>query len=542
MADVQSDATDQMPAGPTSSALPAKPRLWLAAGLAVAISLHLASAAFHVLFGGLNVDEGFYGLAARNVTQGALPYRDFGYSQPPVLPFVNGAVMRLIGFGLVQQRSTNGLWGALALGLCAWLAARRTRPWVGLVLALAFSLWPPWMYFIHLGKAYALTSLAAAAAAWVFLQWPRAGRKHLVLSALAALGIGCRLASAPYFLVLWLAALADGGLPSAREALRAVAELVGLLAVVFLPLWLLAPESMSFWVFQFHASSLQHRDWYLGFTEIFLQAPACCIGLLGLASLTLATLRPWPRREAILAAAAVLALASNLLPSGAVAAYSVPFLLPLALAVVLLIADVARAWSFPRRAALVAVLLLLQLGTNPIANSSRWADSRGNAPSLCLPRAAPDYDLGLPERSARIRALVQQLLPPGQPLIGPNLIPALETNRPVPRNLSMGPFSVTRDLPAASAQRLHLATDREIAGYLEDPRVTLLSFADRLELNYGWSMPSFALPPEGLPPRWAPSVLREFVTVYKGGHDVLLARSEYLRSKGLAPEHGAPGK
>ena len=43
------------------------------------------------------------------------------------------------------RRGRKGLWGALALGLCAWLAARRTRPWVGLVLALSFSLWPPWM-------------------------------------------------------------------------------------------------------------------------------------------------------------------------------------------------------------------------------------------------------------------------------------------------------------------------------------------------------------------------------------------------------------
>jgi len=542
MADVQNDATHEISAGPAESAPQPKPRFWLAIGLGVALSLHLASAAFHVLFGALNVDEGFYGIAARAITQGQLPYRDFGYSQPPVLPFVNGAVMRLIGFGLVQQRSTNGLWGALALGLCAWLAARRTRPWVGVVLALSFSLWPPWMYFIHLGKAYAFTSLAAVAAAWVFLQWPRAGRKHLVLSGLAALGIGCRLASAPYFLVLWLAALCDGGLPSPREALRAVAALVGLVAVVFLPLWLLAPESMNFWVFQFHASSLQHRDWSLGFTEIFLQAPVCWIGLLGLASLTLATLRPWPRREAVLAAAAVLALAANLLPSGAVAEYSVPFLLPLALAVVLLIADVARAWSLPRRVAWVTVLLSIHLGANPIANSTRWADPRGNAASLGLPRAAPDYDFGLPERSARIRSLVEQLLAPGQPLIGPNLIPALETNRPVPRNLSMGPFSVTRDLSAASAQRLHLATDGEIAGYLQDPHVTLLSFADRLELNYGWSMPSFALPPGGVPPRWADIVVHEFVTFYKGGHHVLLARSDYLRSKGLAPEHGAPGK
>jgi hypothetical protein len=36
--------------------------------LAIVVSVHLASAAFHVLFGGLNVDEGFYGIAARNVT------------------------------------------------------------------------------------------------------------------------------------------------------------------------------------------------------------------------------------------------------------------------------------------------------------------------------------------------------------------------------------------------------------------------------------------------------------------------------------------
>jgi hypothetical protein len=180
---------------------------------------------------------------------------------------------------------------------------------------------------------------------------------------------------------------------------------------------------------------------------------------------------------------------------------------------------------------LVAVLLLLQLGANPLANASRQESPRSNALSFALPRAAPDYDFGLPQRSARIRSLVEQLLPPGQPLIGPNLIPALETNRPVPRNLSMGPFSVTRDLPAASAKRLHLATDREIAGYLEDPHVTLLSFADRLEMNYGWSMPSFALPPEGSPPRWAPVVLRDFVTVYKGGHYVLLARRDFLPTK-----------
>jgi hypothetical protein len=511
----------------------------LAAGLAVAFSVHLASAAFHILFGPLNPDEGFYGIAARAITQGALPYRDFGYSQPPVLPFVNGAVMRLIGFGLVQQRLANGLWGALALGLGAWLVARRTRPLLGLLVALAFSLWPPWMYFIHLGKSYALTSLAASAAAWVFLQWPRARRKHLVLSALAALGIGCRLASAPYFLALWLAVFWDGGRPSARQTILAVAELGGFLAVVFLPLWLVAPESMSFWVFQFHTLSLQHKGWRLGAIELLWLAPAGWIALL--LSVALARRRLWPRRETILAAAALLGLATNVLPGGALAEYGVPFLLPLALALILVVADFTRAWPLPHRAGLVAALLAIHLGANPISNLMHSASPRGNAQSLFLPLAVSDYDFGLPSRNAHIRAMVEQLLPPGQPLIGPNLIPALEANRPVPLDLAMGFFSVTRELPAARAHRLHLATDGEIAGYLADPRVTMLSFADRLEMNYGWSMPSFDVPAEGLPPRWAEVVIRDFVVVYKGGHYVFLARRDSLRASSVEPRHGVPG-
>jgi len=240
--------------------------------------------------------------------------------------------------------------------------------------------------------------------------------------------------------------------------------------------------------------------------------------------------------------AAVLALAANLLPSGAVAEYGVPYLLPLALAFILLAADFAGSCSLRCRAWLVAALVATHLGANPIGNIIGSETPRGNAPSLCLPLAVADYDFGLPRRNARIRALVEQLLPPGQPLIGPNLVPALETNRPVPRNLSMGPFSVTRELPATSAHRLHLATDSEMAGYLADPRVTLLSFADRPELNYGWTMPSFAVPPAGSSPDWADLVLRDFVTVYKGGHYVLLARRDFLRSKGIATEPAAPGR
>ncbi len=73
MADVQSDADDQTPAALSGSAQATRPRLWLAVGLAVALSAHLASAAFHVLFGALNVDEGFMGSRRVPSRRGSYP-------------------------------------------------------------------------------------------------------------------------------------------------------------------------------------------------------------------------------------------------------------------------------------------------------------------------------------------------------------------------------------------------------------------------------------------------------------------------------------
>ena len=53
------------------------------AGFAFAV---LAFAA--VWLGGLNQDEGWYLYAARLVGEGKLPYRDFFFTQGPVLPFI----------------------------------------------------------------------------------------------------------------------------------------------------------------------------------------------------------------------------------------------------------------------------------------------------------------------------------------------------------------------------------------------------------------------------------------------------------------------
>ena len=66
-----------------------------------------------VWMGGLNQDEGWYLYAANLVADGKLPYRDFFYTQGPLLPTVYSVFTPIWKvFGLLGARVFN-----LALGL-----------------------------------------------------------------------------------------------------------------------------------------------------------------------------------------------------------------------------------------------------------------------------------------------------------------------------------------------------------------------------------------------------------------------------------------
>ena len=83
------------------------------------------SAVWHVCYGDMNTDEGFYAVATRGVAHGKVPYRDFGFTQPPLVFYANSLPLRGIGFGLFAQRALNVLWAAIVLFIAArWLASR----------------------------------------------------------------------------------------------------------------------------------------------------------------------------------------------------------------------------------------------------------------------------------------------------------------------------------------------------------------------------------------------------------------------------------
>ena len=190
------------------------PRAWrwghLFLLLAVAGSW-LVLSLLNVWMGELNQDEGWYLYAARQITQGYWPYRDYAFTQPPLLPLVYSAVFPWIEhFGLLGGRMLTWVFSVVGLLSTVWLALRtgpRTvkRLTAGACLILvAVNLYQS--YFTTVVKTYALSGMFLSAG---LLALSLVGRRSGFRAATAA---GFLLACATATRISMGAALALGGL------------------------------------------------------------------------------------------------------------------------------------------------------------------------------------------------------------------------------------------------------------------------------------------------------------------------------------------
>jgi hypothetical protein len=125
----------------------------------------LASAA--VWFGGLNQDEGWYLYAANLVADGQMPYRDFFYTQAPLMPIVYSAFAWIWdAWGLLGARVFTlaiGLSGIVFLvALARRLASPERRTLVTLLAAILLCGNIYHLYFLAIPKTYALASFFVA--------------------------------------------------------------------------------------------------------------------------------------------------------------------------------------------------------------------------------------------------------------------------------------------------------------------------------------------------------------------------------------------
>lgn len=137
-------------------------KYWL---LSLLASIFLAVAA--VWLGGLNQDEGWYLYAANLVSEGKMLYRDFFYTQGPLMPLVYSPFKFIWNsFGLVGARVFTSFLGFLSIAVAVLTAAQllpdnRSRSAKLMVFVLlACNLYH--LYYLSIPKTYALASLFVA--------------------------------------------------------------------------------------------------------------------------------------------------------------------------------------------------------------------------------------------------------------------------------------------------------------------------------------------------------------------------------------------
>ena len=429
----------------------------------LAAALYGAVGLFMVLNGALNVDEGFYGLAARAGINGSLPYRDFSYTQMPLFPYVQGAVMKLIGFGFIEMRLASGLWAALTIAVgSVWLWRRFGRV-LGFGYAVLMVCGLQWMYFAHIGKTSAFSGFLLLTTVVVLLGKARFAQQILWISLLGVVCVGCRLTVAPFFVIVWTGLLLRNF--SARNLGRALAWPALFTLILIVPFIAADPKSFWFWAVDIHGASRAVKNWHLDLPSLFPLAPALCIlELVFVCCLLSGRLRL--RRPVDLALLGLfVTLASNVLPTGAYPEYPAPLVPSLLLAFGVLFAEmrVPRKWQ-------VALITLCSL--------------------INLSERAP-LDFAIYGEARQAAAFVRRFQQPGFPFVGGASIVALEAGSPVDNRMVMAPFCCTESFSEAEATKRRLITPGSVAALMADPRCDVIVMSTNPAYNLVWSVPEF---------------------------------------------------
>ncbi len=443
----------------------------------------------------LNQDEGWYLLSARHTAAGAMPYRDYAFTQGPVFPYAyslfNPVVRR---FGLAGGRAVTLIlgWGTLALTAGAAFRFRKGNfPWYAVFVVLALLGASPFLaQYLATVKTYALASLLLTLALTFLLQHYASGRwPALICSAFfLALAAGTRLSLLAFFPPLILEACWHQRKHSLGHLLLFPACCLLALGLLFLPFVVQAPEAVGFAWRDFHTGRSTGNPWLVraGFFSRSLQHMLPFL----LASLPLL----WHRRHWMPGTPGI---AGGILLTTAVHAFS-PFPYDDYQAVVLPAFAFVLALHFPfsslssgqRKAFVTAVPLFgiaFALGAPQwqtwfsLGRDRIWWQEVETPPLVQLRRTA--------ER-------VHALAPEATSLLTSDAYLAVEANLEVPIELNMGPFSYFPQLTSEEAKKFHVLNTETLLELLDRTPAPVAALS-----GYGFTIQSPAIaptPPETL--------------------------------------------
>lgn len=466
-----------------------------------ALMLALLSGAFNLVMGDLNQDEGWYLYAARLVAGGDLPYRDFAFTQGPVMPLAYAALSPLWSpFGLAGARVLTALLGLLAALGGAALARRLVSEKMagagaaaGFVAFCLIALNMYQSYFSAVVKTYSLCGLLLVAG-FLFLS-KVSGSRGSLWAALAAVCLALAAAtrlSAFMAMPVTLACLwACRRGPSGRAWIAFMAAGLAAGALIFLPFFIANPQGLLFGLLDYHAGRsaggvVKALVFKAGFFCRVAQAYAPAL-VLWLAAILAGRLfrDPVPeKRDPVRLAlwGSVLAMtAIHLTTAFPYDDYQVP-VYPLlaasvaALAVRLLKSPAALGWL--RGVAFAAgVVFVMGSPLNQewmVQQRDRiWWRMKDQPPLVRLQRAARE---------------VRRLAPRGGELLTQDIYLAVEAGMTVPRGFELGQFSYFPAFSDEKAAALHVVNGRMLRDILGTSKAPAAAFS-----GYGLAMRSPAI-------------------------------------------------
>ena len=470
----------------------------------------LALALYFVFQGQLNADEGFYLLASRLVRQGFRPYQDFGFTQGPVLPYVNVPWLEIFGYTLDGLRLTCLAWALITVG-CGVVWLKRRHSWGAAALFLVVLTGSPvWVAFVVKGKTYAFAGLCVLIGTFALLSSRRLWVRWAVFVAAAGLGIGARYPMAGFFVPAGLGLLILT--PGWKAKLSALAFVV-ICATIELNVaaaghW----DNFLFWTAQFHREALFQFPISRRIVGCLGYAP----GVWVVATWAFVLLARGRAQARVLALGSLLvAVVLNVSAPSTYSEYVIPFVPAAVLVAVPMIANLLAARS--RALVLLAVGVLLTIG---------WI-------------SPPELTKGILLHAAEAEAFLRDKLPADSSVVGSMPEIAVAAGMRVPPSMVMGKFALTEDYVPEVAQDRMMLTPGMLRKLVADPDTKAVVLSSFASWDFSWSVPSYRAVSMESRNMIRSAINQDYQIAFMNDDYLVFLRKETARSEGNGAESKA---